>query len=160
MPYRWPIPSFSLLVALAVAPWPAAAQDSQPDVRFANPSVARVGVDPRHRAALWRPEAEHYRQDTTRTICRGAAIPTGWLLVNDARDPRSCGGDNPAALSAFNVWVIQRYDDRPVNTVLEVCAMAPTPDGWALVDIYRRNDRCGRAPDAFQVNVKRIRRAR
>jgi hypothetical protein len=131
------------------------------DSRFIEPAaLASPGVDPTHRAALWRPEAERFRQDTTRQICRGAAIPAGWILVNDMRSTTTCGGDNPAALSAYNVWVIQRYDDRPVNSTLEVCAVAQTPEGWTMIDIYRRNDRCGRTADPFTVNVKRIRRVK
>lgn len=92
-------------------------------------------------------------------ICRGGNIPAGWILVDDLRDPNSCGGSNPAVLNSYNVWAIEKYSDRPVGTVIEVCASAPTPPGWVLVDVYRNKDSCGHPPDLFTANVKRIRRA-
>ena len=93
-------------------------------------------------------------------VCRGAAIPDGWILVDGVRDLESCSGDNPAVLRLYNVWVIERFADRPVGTEIEVCAAAPTPAGWEVVDLYRRREACGQPDDAFHVNVKRIRRNR
>lgn len=92
-------------------------------------------------------------------VCRGAAIPSGWILVNDMRDPGSCGGDVPATLNAYNVWSIEKYDGRPVGTVIDVCAAAQTPPGWVIVDVYRDRDLCGHPDGLFTANVKRIRRA-
>jgi hypothetical protein len=92
-------------------------------------------------------------------ICRGGNIPAGWILVDDLRDPNSCGGSNPTVLNSYNVWAIEKYSDRPVGTVIEVCASAPTPPGWVLVDVYRNRDSCGHPAEPFTANVKRIRRA-
>lgn len=105
-------------------------------------------------------EAQSQVRGERRIICRGAAIPTGWLLVDDLRDRTMCEGSNPAVLRLYNVWAIERYDNRPIGTVIEVCAAAVTPDGWELVDVYRSKELCGHPGDAFIVNVKRIRRVR
>ncbi|MGH7662914.1 MAG: hypothetical protein ACRENI_01255 [Gemmatimonadaceae bacterium] len=91
-------------------------------------------------------------------VCRGAAIPAGWILVDDTRDSSMCGGENPSVVRLYNVWAIERYDLQPVGAVIEVCAAAPTPAGWELVDVYRDKSRCGHPPENFIVNVKRIRR--
>jgi len=159
---RCRLPVSCLLLAPAVAisladPTPAVAQRATPQARSAVPSSGLILTTP---VTLWRPAAERFRQDGPQQICRGATIPSGWILVNDARDATRCGGDNPVALSSYNVWVIERLDTRKVGATLDVCAMAPTPEGWTLVDVYRRNDRCGRPADAFAVNVKRIRKVR
>ena len=151
---------YALLAVAALSLLPASAPAQRPTPRSATAAIPAGTLAPTVPVALWRPSAERFRQDSTQQICRGAQIPAGWILVNDARDPTRCGGDNPAALSILNVWVIERIDTRRVNATMDVCAMAPTPDGWTLVDVYRRNDRCGRPSDAFTVNVKRIRRVR
>ena len=93
-------------------------------------------------------------------ICRGGSIPDGWVLVDDVRDPAQCEGSNPTALRLYNVWVIERYDDRMVGTVIDICAATPIPEGWVLVDIYRAKELCGHPDAALTVNVKRIRRVR
>jgi hypothetical protein len=96
--------------------------------------------------------------DSRQYICRGAAVPAGFIVTDDIRDRQMCGGENTTTFNAFNVWVIERYDRMPVNSTLDVCAASPTPPGWVLVDIYRRKDRCGHPDGVFDVNVKRIRR--
>jgi uncharacterized protein YbdZ (MbtH family) len=93
-------------------------------------------------------------------VCRGAAIPAGWILVDDLRDRNSCDGQNPAALNAYNVWAIERLDTQPVGSEVRVCAAAPTPAGWVVVDVFRDRDACGHPPELFIANVKTIRRAR
>jgi hypothetical protein len=97
--------------------------------------------------------------DTLRYVCRGADIPNGWIVTDDIRDPQLCGGDNPAVLNAYNVWVIKRYDNRSPGTVMDVCANTPTPSGWVLIDVFRSRDICGHPDNPFVVNVKRIRRS-
>ena len=96
--------------------------------------------------------------DSRQYICRGAAVPAGFIVTDDIRDRQMCGGDNPTTLNAYNVWVIERYDRMPVNSTMDVCAAMPTPPGWVVVDVYRRKDRCGHPDGVFEVNVKRIRR--
>lgn len=97
--------------------------------------------------------------DSRQFICRGAPVPAGFIVTDDVRDRQMCGGSNPNTLNSYNVWVIERFDRLPVNGTLDVCAAAPIPAGWVLVDVYRRKDRCGHPDAVFDVNVKRIRRA-
>ena len=138
--------SLLLGLTLALAPLPLAAQNS---VRPTQASVERAA--PRRQATL--------RAERT-TVCRGALIPVGWILVDNMREPSMCDGGNPQALSLYNVWAIERFDNRPVGATIDVCAGTPTPDGWVLVDIYRDKDTCGHPTDPFQPNMKKIRRAR
>jgi uncharacterized protein YbdZ (MbtH family) len=93
-------------------------------------------------------------------VCRGAVVPAGWVLVDDLRDRNSCDGQNPAAVNAYNVWAIEKFQDRPVGTEIEVCAASPTPAGWVIVDVYRDKDACGHPSELFIANVKKIRRTR
>ena len=97
--------------------------------------------------------------DTLQYICRGAVVPSGWIVTDDIRDRQLCGGENPATLNTYNVWVIKRYDRRPAGAVMDVCANEPTPAGWVLVDVFRSKDVCGHPENPFAVNVKRIRRS-
>jgi hypothetical protein len=94
-----------------------------------------------------------------RIVCRGATVPAGWILVDDLRDRTMCSGENPAILRMYNVWALERIDDRPVGTVIQACSAAPTPAGWELVDVFRDPSSCGHPADPFIANVKRIRRA-
>ena len=91
-------------------------------------------------------------------ICRGAVIPAGWILVDDLRDTSMCGGGNPQYVNSYNVWAIEKFDGAAPGTQLTVCAAAPTPAGWSLVDIYRDKSVCGHPDDVFATNVKVIRR--
>lgn len=93
-------------------------------------------------------------------ICRGGSVPEGWVLVDDVRDPSQCDGRNPASVRLFNVWVIERFDDRMVGTVIDICAATPIPEGWVLVDIFRAKELCGHPDGPLVVNVKRIRKVR
>ena len=133
----------SLLIAalVAAAAIPAAAQGGNPPQRGVIVAGPPTGVD------------------TLQYICRGATVPPGWIVTDDIRDREMCGGENPAMLNAYNVWVIKRYDNRPAGSLMDVCANTPTPAGWVLVDVFRARDVCGRPESPFAVNVKRIRRA-
>ena len=85
-------------------------------------------------------------------------MPAGWAVTDDVRDRQMCNGNNPTTLNLYNVWVIERYDNRPAGSVIDVCAAVPTPAGWVLVDVFRNKERCGHPEDMFAVNMKRIRR--
>lgn len=135
---RLPLTALAALVALASA---AGAQQQQPQP--AGRTTAPAGS---------RPERQ--------IICRGASIPQGWLLVDNLKERSMCGGENTAIYNAYNVWAIERHDNRPAGSEMTVCASAPTPPGWTVVDVFRKNDVCGHPSDPFAVNVKRIRRSR
>ena len=91
-------------------------------------------------------------------VCRGAAIPKGWILVDDLRDTAQCDGNIPAAVKLYNVWAVEQYEGRPSGTTLVVCASSPTPEGWSLVDVYRNKELCGHPDELGAINVKRIRK--
>ncbi|HVE78956.1 MAG TPA: hypothetical protein VNA89_08850 [Gemmatimonadaceae bacterium] len=118
--------------------------------------AARAGAQ----AAAAKPEVDPRLRNERQLVCRGAIVPEGWILVDDTRDTSMCGGDNPSTVNRYNIWAIQRYNLLPVGTILNVCAVAQTPPGWVLIDIYRDRDACGHPDDPFAPNVKRIRRAR
>ena len=143
-----------VLACLAAAPSLAAAQDTTTRPTPASAAAAQT-LD--QRAALRRTPST---RGPRTTVCRGSAIPAGWILVDDMREATMCGGSNAANLNAYNVWAIERYDNRPVGTVIEVCASVLTPDSWQLVDVFRDKEVCGHPADAFVANVKRIRRVR
>ena len=91
-------------------------------------------------------------------ICRGAAIPPGWVLVDDLRDSKSCGGENPAVVKLYNVWSVENIADRQSGSTMNVCAANPTPPGWTVVDVYRDKEFCGHPEESFGLNVKKIRK--
>ena len=98
-------------------------------------------------------------QGQRQIVCRGAAIPKGWILVDDLRDSNQCDGKNPAAVKSYNVWAVEKYEGRPSGTVITVCAASPTPEGWTMVDVYRAKELCGHPDELFGLNVKRIRKS-
>lgn len=93
-------------------------------------------------------------------VCAGATVPDGWIWVNDLRDLTICGGDRPGVERMYNVWVIERVENRPLGTVIDICAAAPTPSGWVLMDVFRSRLLCGHPDELYVANVKRIRRTR
>lgn len=93
-------------------------------------------------------------------VCAGATVPEGWIWVDDTRDASICGGDRPGMERAYNVWVIERVENRAPGTVIDVCAAAPTPSGWVLMDVFRSRMLCGHPDELYVANVKRIRRSR
>jgi hypothetical protein len=86
-------------------------------------------------------------------VCSGTHL-AGWIKVNDEWNPLRCG--KPTAI-AYNVWVLARYDTRPVGTVISVCADAATPPGWVTIDDAWIPTKCGH-PSVIMNNVKRIKR--
>ena len=157
--------ALSLAAAVAATAGSATLVDSQQSQPGATPGLESLRQPGAGAGALLRPEAERFvrqgqSQAARQTICRGAPVPAGFIIVDDDRDRTKCGGENPATYNAFNVWVIERIDNRPADSVIEICAATPMPSGWVLVDVYRDNRRCGRPTAHFDVNVKRIRRSR
>jgi hypothetical protein len=92
----------------------------------------------------------------TRTLCAGEAVPAGFVKVNDSWDPARCG--KPAA-ETWNVWTVQRYDDRPVGFVMDQCTEAAIPEGWVLVAMRSVPEACGH-PKGAATNVAKVRRVK
>lgn len=87
-------------------------------------------------------------------ICYTSDVPSGWIKVDDRWDPTRCG--NPTSI-VYNVWVIRKYIDLPVGTVLNVCASASTPSGWVEINTRWDPTSCGH-PSRITQNISVIRR--
>ena len=74
-------------------------------------------------------------------ICRGAAMPHGWVAVRYTADEHACpkrlDADNPYTLA-----VIYRYADLPIGASLTVCADQPRPANWTLASDEAARDGC------------------
>ena len=88
----------------------------------------------------------------TQWSCAGP-LPAGWLKIGGQWNPTTCG--NPTTIRE-NVWLIARYDDKPVGTVMTVCAQQ-IPGGWAKVGGAWNPTTCG-SPSTIQENVIQIKR--
>jgi hypothetical protein len=86
------------------------------------------------------------------TICAGP-IPAGWLKTNDAWSPTSCG--NPTMIT-YNVWTIERYDNKPIGAIMTVCNQT-VPSGWATINTSWNPLTCGH-PTSNVKNVIQIKR--
>ena len=147
-----------LTIALSLA---LAIPSSAADLLAQTPSRPPGGPTPG--GAIVRPAVPRRienRKGERNIVCRGATLPDGWVVVDDMRDKTMCGGENPAVLNSYNVWAIERIDNRPTGATIDLCASTPTPEGWVLVDLFRIKDMCGHPSQLFMVNVKRNRRAR
>ncbi len=136
----------ALLVALAGLP---AAASAQATAKAGSLVTAREGASP---------AGGTIAKGDRKLICRGAEVPSGWILVDDVKDPSTCGGENPAVLNQNNVWVIEKHEAMAAGALIDVCVTAPIPKGWSLVDIFRDKSKCGHPADLWAANVKRLRK--
>lgn len=75
----------------------------------------------------------------TEEICENKA-PKGWIVI-DSRVCVCCGVEAPVQNRIFK---IQRIDNLPVGTALEICPNQKIPEGWVVISIrVCRNDCCG-----------------
>jgi hypothetical protein len=74
-------------------------------------------------------------------VCQNAAVPSGWVIVNKTWSKTICG--NPATPQG-NVWWLERYNNLPVGTPLNMCAFASsTPSGWIPTSLKWNPAICG-----------------
>jgi hypothetical protein len=88
----------------------------------------------------------------TQTVCAGQ-LPNGWVKVNDSWNPTTCG--NPHTIS-YNVWEIERYDDKPVGYIMTICNQS-IPNGWVKISDSWNPTCCGH-PSSISNNVIQIKR--
>ncbi len=88
----------------------------------------------------------------TETVC-AAQLPSGWIKVDDAWNPTTCG--NPIT-KTYNVWIIREYAREPIGAVMTVCN-GRVPEGWAVVTISWNPTACSH-PTTYQKNVMVIQR--
>ncbi len=74
------------------------------------------------------------------TVCAGS-VPPGWIRIDDRWDPTKCG--HPVSVTN-NVWTIERYDNKPVGSIMNACA-GSVPDGWTVVARRWDPTKCGRS---------------
>ena len=87
-------------------------------------------------------------------VCAGVSLPQ-WIRVDDHWDPMQCG--NPGSPLIYNVWTVERYDDRPVGAYIEACNDR-LPAGWVRVSERWDPTRCGRPTSTQFRNVMIARR--
>lgn len=67
----------------------------------------------------------------TEVICVGK-IPEGWIVIEFISCTGCCGVESPATGRMIK---IQRIDNLPVGTTLEICHEQKLPKGWVVVSI-------------------------
>ena len=55
--------------------------------------------------------------ETSQRVCAGS-LAAGYIKVNDEWNPTTCG--NPTSI-IYNVWIIDRYDNKPVGSTMKAC---------------------------------------
>jgi len=93
-------------------------------------------------------------------VCCQSESRPGWIVVNRHRDFSKCS--TGTSQSFPNVCTLERYDNLPVGTQLQVCASEGTPNGWEDVrDSAKFNPTlCQTNQSDSAPNVKAIRRLR
>lgn len=88
----------------------------------------------------------------TQWVCAGQ-LPQGWLKIGGQWNPTTCG--NPTSIYE-NVWLIERYSNKPVGSVMTVCAQQ-IPSGWVKIGGSWNPTTCG-SPSTIRENVIQIKR--
>lgn len=87
-------------------------------------------------------------------VCAGTTRP-GWVMVDDLHDANlGCPDNGP-----HNVWVIEKLDDLPVGSTLEICHVPVVPLRWYLAGNKWDSERCGHPVNKGADNIMIIRRA-
>jgi hypothetical protein len=90
-------------------------------------------------------------------ICRGAAVPAGWIETDMKWKPTVCGG--AGSPKAPNVIVIEKLTGTAVGRTMEVCRWTQTPSGWVdLNTFWKAINNCDPNASPRLHNLKTIRR--
>jgi hypothetical protein len=65
-------------------------------------------------------------------VCRNASRPSGWIAVAYVSASADECAMRARSDSSAAVAIITFYADRPLGTVLDVCADEPLPRGWTI----------------------------
>ncbi|MEY4590398.1 MAG: hypothetical protein RL497_2474 [Pseudomonadota bacterium] len=84
-----------------------------------------------------------------RAVCDGKGIPDGWITVDKA-SPMVCGISGVGSAAGFSavVPIIERYSNKPVGAVMEVC-YGSVPKGWKKISEGHSSWLCGGSPFDF-----------
>ena len=114
------------------------------------PSAAEIRDEADRQRSLELPSVLGSQSSDIQKVCAGQ-VPAGWIKTNDEWNPTVCG--NPITI-VYNVWTIERYDNKPFNSVMTACDGA-VPAGWAKLNGTWNPTRCG-YPSAIANNVMTI----
>lgn len=104
-----------------------------------------------------RPEGRAPQQDV-REACRAAPAPRGWIAIRYVAREGECPG--LPFYDGYTGVLLQYYADKPVGTMLVVCADQPPPRGW-LRDWAPESESCpGARVDEGEPTAVAIRRVR
>ena len=101
-------------------------------------------------------EPEELKGKSKAEICDTEPLPKGWAKTGDTWNPTKCR--NTSGIE-YNVWIIERYNDKPAGAEMEVCSVTPTPEGWAETSTRWNPTTCGH-PSSIINNVKKIKKAK
>jgi hypothetical protein len=89
--------------------------------------------------------------------CAGTTRP-GWARIDDQADPASpCKTNDPK--NPYNVWLIEKLDDRPRGSTVEICRVPVVPMRWYMAQSKWDGTRCGHPKERGPDNIMVIRRA-
>ena len=93
-----------------------------------------------------------------RYVCRAAPTTRGWIATDYVMAERECprtSGDQ-----GYNGAVMEYYENRPLGTVMAVCADEVTPNGWIREHTVPEQVCTGARVDDGEPTAKLIRRVR
>jgi hypothetical protein len=94
---------------------------------------------------------------TIERVCAGTIRP-GWARIDDQADPASpCKTNDPN--NPYNVWLIEKLDDRPAGSTVEICRVPVVPLRWYKTQSKWDGVRCGHPKEHGEDNIMIIRRA-
>jgi hypothetical protein len=96
--------------------------------------------------------ASNQLPETTTACC--SQPPDGYYKTDDSLSPTSCGSPREPT---GNVCTYQRYDNKPIGTMLLICSGQPLAPGWLQIATSWDPNSCGR-PDESTQNVQTVRR--
>jgi hypothetical protein len=127
---------------------------SKPTVTTGRPSPPQIESEAKRQQRVLQVQALHSAMQIQR-ICANSPIPAGWVRINDEWSPTTCG--MPTTITD-NVWIIERYDQLPVGSILNVCtAGLSVPSGWVIVGSFWGPASCGQ-PSNITDNMTQIKR--
>lgn len=88
--------------------------------------------------------------DTRLNICHDSPFPSGWIQTDDDYSATTC----PSSVT-YNVWQIDRYDNKPVGSFMTVCSDAATPSGWTVTNTGWSATTCGHTSGGVKT-IKRV----
>jgi hypothetical protein len=92
----------------------------------------------------------------TKTACCSEGTPTGYYKINSSLDMTKCGGT--PGTTTHNLCTYQRYDNKPIGTVMTICSDNILAAGWQQTGTSWDPTKCGNPPTNTNnvLTVKRV----